>query len=141
MSRIKGQLPTPGQLIGCKFPHEEDPTSPGAKFRPCLVAGVDNDIANEHPLIAVVYGTAQRTGDKNGKPLKAHEFELEARENGIQLPEQTRFDCSRWVYLPFTEEWFGSEVNKTLCKIYGPIHANRMEEVRAAVAAGRQLSL
>lgn len=140
MSRIKGPLPKQGQVIGCWFPLKEDPTKPGDKFRPCLTAGVNDDIANEHPLIAVVYGTGQRTGDKNGKALKSHEFELEAREHGIQLPEQTRFDCSRWVYLPFTEEWFGTEAKKSNWHCYGAIHQSRMDEARAAVKAGRMIS-
>lgn len=136
--RMPGPLPRPGQLVGCWFPTDEDPFAPGDKFRPAFVMATDDRYELDHPRVLLAYGTGQRTSSKPGATaLQAHQFELGKGEGGNQLQEETRFNCERQVWLPFTEEWFKPRSGSgALAAFYGRAPESRRPEIREAVAAG-----
>jgi len=137
--RMPGPLPHPGQIVGCRFPHDDQPLQPGAKFRPAFVMATDDTYGQDFPRVCLAYGTGQGTTDKLAlQPPKAHQFELDKGEGGNKLAEQTRFDCERHVWLPFTDEWFLPPSGPGVCVAnYGSAPADRKEEIRAAVEAGK----
>lgn len=98
--------------------------------------GVNNEFGGELKL-CVAYGTGQRTGDKSKTVARDCEFELDAGEGGNKLAEQTRFDCSKHVWLPYTSEWFckGSLIGSA----YGNVPKDRADEVRRAAEKGREM--
>lgn len=96
--------------------------------------GVNNEFGSELKL-CVAYGTGQRTHDKSKTVVRAWEFELNAGEGGNKLTEQTRFDCFRHVWLPYTTEWFCH--NSQFGSAYGSAPKNRVEEIRLATEKGR----
>ncbi len=138
--KMREPYPKAGQIIGCWFPElQNNPNKPGSKFRPCVICGSESEIGVDHPFLLVAYGTGQHTSDKpreDGKP-QPFMFELNPVEDRVQLTEQTRFDMSTVVRLPYTPEWFGSGQNSNgFSKIYGTVPKARMEEARKARAAG-----
>ena len=120
--------------MGCWFPHDDQPDKPGGKFRPCFVMGVNNQFGSELKL-CLAYGTGQRTDDKSKTVVRDWEFELDAGEGGNKLTEQTRFDCFKHVWLPYTTEWF--YYNSQFVSAYGSAPKNRVEEIRLATEKGR----
>ena len=137
--RMPGPLPTPGQIVGCFFPHQGAEDKPGDKFRPAFVMGTDDTFGQDFPRVCLAYATGQGTGDKLAlQPPKPHQFELDKGEGGNKLPEQTRFDCERHVWLPFTEDWFKPPTGPGVCVAgYGSVPATRKDEIRAAAEAGK----
>jgi hypothetical protein len=120
--------------VGCWFPSKEKPTEPGDKFRPCFVMGVNADFGSD-PKVCVAYGTGQRTSSKSGKSCFAHEFELDAGESGNKLDEQTRFNCSTYVWLPYEDQWFCKD--SKMGSSYGAVPLARTTEIRSVIATGR----
>lgn len=137
MAKVTGPVPQPGRLIGCWFPYEDEPYKPGKKFRPCFVMAINNEFGNELKL-CVAYGTGQKTVDKSKTVARSWEFELDAGEGGNKLTEQTRFDCYKHVWLPYTTEWFCW--NSTTWSPYGGVPPNREAEVRLAAQEGRAMA-
>lgn len=137
--RMSGPLPQPGQIVGCRFPHDEQPEQPGVKFRPAFVIGTDESYGQDFPRVCLAYGTGQGTSDKLAlKAPKPHQFELDKGEGENKLAEQTRFDCERHVWLPFIEDWFKPPAGPAACVVsYGWVPDARKEEIRAAAEAGR----
>lgn len=134
--RMPGPVPQKGQIVGCWFPYDHAPHAPGPKFRPVCVVAVNVHMLEDHPKIGLVYGSGQATSAKSGPPLKPHEFELDKAEGGNSLDEQTRFDCSRFVWLPFTVEWFKAPSGPaTMFRGFGKVPDERLDDVRAAVVA------
>ena len=134
--RMPGPVPQKGQLVGCWFPYDNAPHAPGPKFRPVFVVAVNMHMLEDHPKIGLIYGTGQATTVKLGPVLMPHEFELNKGEGGNSLDEQTRFDCSRFVWLPFTVEWFKpSNGPVTMFRGFGKVPDGRLADVRAAVVA------
>jgi hypothetical protein len=92
----------------------------------------------DHPKIGLIYGSGQATTAKSGPVLSKQQFELDKGEGGNSLAEQTRFDCSRFVWLPFTVEWFASgRAPNSMVSGLGRVPDTRLVEVRAAVLAGQ----
>ncbi len=137
--RMSGPLPVPGQIVGCFFPHQGAEDKPGGKFRPAFVMATDDTFGQDFPRVCLAYGTGQGTSDKLAqKAPKPHQFEVDKGEAGNKLAEQTRFDCERHVWLPFTEEWFRPPSGSGVCVAgYGSVPAERTEEIRAAAEAGK----
>lgn len=134
--RMPGPVPQKGQLVGCWFPYDHAPHSPGPKFRPVFVVAVNMHMLEDHPKIGLIYGTGQATTAKSGPVLMSHEFELDKGEGGNSLDEQTRFDCSRFVWLPFTVEWFKPSYGPVaMFRGFGKVPDGRLADVRAAVVA------
>lgn len=135
MAKVTGPIPEPGRLVGCWFPYDNQPDKPGSKFR-LIVMGFNNEFGGE-PKLCVAYGTGQRTGDKSKTVARDWEFELDAGEGGNKLTEQTRFDCFKHVWLPYTTEWFchAGQIGST----YGSLPKNRVDEVRRAADKGRAM--
>ena len=131
--RMHGPVPTVGKIVGCRFPHEENPNTPGDKFRPAFVCAVSQSMEDPFPRLKVIYGTAQNTSVQAGH-VKNEPWHFELEPGGSnQLTQQTRFDCSRFVWLPFTPEWFGLSDTSKMCKTYGEASKDRHEEIRAAI--------
>lgn len=137
--RMSGPLPHPGQIVGCYFPYDDEPEQPGEKFRPAFVMGTDETFDQDFPRVCLAYGTGQGTSDKLSLTVpKPHQFEIDKGEAGNKLTEQTRFDCERHVWLPFTADWFKPPTRPAVCVAsYGTIPAARKQEIRSAVEAGR----
>jgi hypothetical protein len=136
--RMQGMVPQAGQVVGCWFPDQQSPETRGAKFRPACVVASNSHMLEDHPKIGLVYGTGQATTSKSGPALQAHEFELEKADGGNTLPEQTRFDCSRFVWLPFTEEWFlPPQGPGNMVAGFGKVPEARKPGIRAALEAGK----
>jgi hypothetical protein len=137
--RMPGPLPHPGQIVGCYFPHDEQPEIPGPKFRPAFVVGTDDTYGQDFPRVCLAYGTGQGTSDKLAlKPPQPHQFEIDKGEAGNKLAEQTRFDCERHVWLPFSEDWFKPPTGPAACvAFYGRVPEARKEEIRNAAEAGK----
>jgi hypothetical protein len=136
---MPGPIPRPGQVVGCRFPTDEDPLTPSPKFRPGFVMAVNEGYELDHPRVCIAYGTGQRTSAKpGGSAIRPHEFEVDNGEAGSRLTEQTRFNCERYVWLPFTEDWF-QHPNRpgSMVASYGAVPSARKAEIRSAMAAGR----
>lgn len=97
----KGKLPEGGDVVSCWFPYDEKPDERGGKLRPALVVTAESDINGQ--FLRVAYPTGQRTPDKNAAPLPPHCFTVDPRGG---LTQQTVFDFSRVLRLPFTDKWF-----------------------------------
>ena len=126
MPAINGPVPAAGRIIGCNFPYENAPTSPGPDFRPCIVVRAEEDLSGK--FLVVVYGSGQGTTALHGKTLKSTQFELEPGVDGNTLDVQTRFNCKKVVRLPFNTEWFHSKQGKMA--YYGSLSDAAKDQVR-----------
>ena len=122
-----------GQLVGCWFPEDGSGKKRGSKFRPCMVIATDE----AERKVAVAFGGGQRTTEKHGPPMTATQFELDAREGGNSLSEQTRFECKNYAWLEYTTYWFCKESTKTALVSYGMVPRSRKVEIKGFVDAGR----
>lgn len=95
-------LPTPYEIVWCRFPDHASLGEPGPKPRPALVrnaALADDGFAE----VEVVYGTTNLKLDTRPYDLiisKASEMDA------CGLYRATRFDLDRLVWLPWTTDWF-----------------------------------
>ena len=129
MSEIR--LPSVGTIVGCYFPLDENPGSPGDKYRPVLISGVDA----KKNAVAAVFGTSQ-TPRKRTTPVKYYEFIIAAGENKNSLSEDTLFNSSRYVWLPYEPRYF---CKYTQPSIYGKIPKERVQEISSILQSGREL--
>lgn len=130
----KGPLPAGGDVVSCWFPYDEKPDERGGKLRPALVVTAESDINGQ--FLRVAYPTGQRTPDKNAASLPAHCFAVDPKG---RLTQQTAFDFSRVLRLPFTDEWFepwSGAPTILLCKL-GP---DQLAGARVARQAGEAIT-
>lgn len=97
-------LPAPGDILWCKFPHDEDLGNPGPYPRPGLVLNVFRDI---HAVL-VTYGTSQVGNVYDG------EFVIDDQLDTAGLAAPTKFDLNRLQKLPFNDIWFGASPGVTI---------------------------
>ena len=95
-------LPGAGDIVWCRFPHRGF-SVPGPKPRPALV--VDIGHLRGEPAAKVVYGTSRKL-DR----LYPGEFAITPQDGELfvvaGLDRPTKFDMTRPVFLPYTDEWF-----------------------------------
>ena len=128
-------LPDAGDIVWCRFPHRGF-TVPGPKPRPALVVDV-GELRGE-PAVEVVYGTSQKL-DR----LYSDEFAITPNDGdrflvaGLDRP--TKFDMTRTVFLPYSDEWFavppGARYGQT--PKLGILHPSLVRRARAACNAIR----
>ena len=108
-----------GSIIGCRFPEEEAPNSPGSKYRPTLVVAMRRDTKGKLHLTLAYITSNVATFDRR--------FELRIEEPdtltsmGLKTASIVRLD--RVATVPYTQDWLGDKLT-----IYGelPQHFERM---------------
>ncbi len=96
-------IPAPLNIVWCHFPEAHDQRNPGPKPRPALVRAIRLNGEHTRAEIEVTYGTSKTKSFE--RPLDliiANAAEL----NAMGLPQATRFDLDRTIWLPWAEEWF-----------------------------------
>ncbi|MES1157220.1 MAG: hypothetical protein ABUL73_05520 [Alphaproteobacteria bacterium] len=100
-----GTVPASPAIVWCKFPEIEALGKPGPKDRPALVfkSRFADDPPGERYLVLVAYGTSVA---KLGK--RRHDFTIgnEMMLNLLRLPQITRFDLDRVLWLPWARPFF-----------------------------------
>lgn len=100
-----GTVPPPASIVWCNFPHDLAPDRPGPYARPALVFKVRH--ADYPPAdrfnVLVAYGTSVLKSD-----TRLFDFTISnwATLNLIRLPQATRFDLDRVVWLPWARPFF-----------------------------------
>ena len=97
-------LPAAGDILWCKFPHDEDLGNPGPYPRPGLVLNVFTDL---HAVL-ITYGTSQIGKVYDG------EFVIDDQLDTAGLEVPTKFDMTRLQKLPFNDVWFHSSPGVTV---------------------------
>ena len=95
-----GTVPAAPSIVWCNFPEHEQLGKPGPKARPALVFKsryADDPPANRF-LVLVAYGTSNLKVRREGL-----DFTLgnETLLNVLRLPQMTRFDLDRVLWLPW----------------------------------------
>jgi len=100
-----GTVPPPASIVWCDFPENLAPKEPGPKARPALVFKVRHA---EYPPrdrfnVLVAYGTSNTKFD-----TRVYDFTIAnwATLNLLRLPQATRFDLDRVVWLPWAKPFF-----------------------------------
>lgn len=100
-----GTIPPQFGIVWCAFPYSELPDQPGPKPRPALV--VSARYAEEPPTdrfeLKVVYGTSTMKSDERPLDFSIVNY---TTLNLLRLPQQTRFDMDRVLWLPWAKPYF-----------------------------------
>lgn len=110
---------------------------PGPKPRPALVLDIGE--LRGDPAVEVAYGTSRKL-----ERIYPGEFAISPRDgvafaaSGLSYP--TKFDVSRTLFLPYSEEWFsvppGAPFGQT--PKLGILHPSLVRQARAAFNAARR---
>lgn len=101
-------VPSALEIVWCNFPKEHALGNPGPKPRPALVRAVKLNRERTRAEVEVTYGTSK---------LKSFErpYDLIIQNAGdlsaMRLPQATRFDLDKTIWLPWAEEWFAPRVH------------------------------
>jgi len=128
-------LPGAGDIVWCRFPRRGF-SEPGPKPRPALV--VDIGQLRGEPAVEVVYGTSQKL-----ERLYPGEFAITLADGDrfsvAGLDRATKFDLTRPVFLPYSDEWFavppGAPFGQT--PKLGLLHPSLVRRAEAALKAAR----
>lgn len=102
-------LPTPLDIVWCRFPHHTNLGNPGPYPRPGLVRNTGLD-ANGNPAVQLVYGTTNLKFEQR----KLDFFVTKATEmDACGLYKATRFDLDEVHWLPWADEWFETRQSYT----------------------------
>lgn len=93
-------LPTPGDIVWCKYPHTANLGVPGPKPRPAVVMAV----SPEHHVVKVVYGTSQKTDKIYQSEFLLKKTDANFTDSGLAF--DTKFDMSNVVAIPYDSDWF-----------------------------------
>ncbi|WP_350313535.1 hypothetical protein OHJ28_07850 [Dickeya fangzhongdai] len=93
-------LPTPGDIVWCRFPSHLDLGEPGPKCRPALVYAV----SPEHYTVKVVYGTSQKTDKIYKSEFVVKKTDANYSDSGLAF--DTKFDMNIIVSMPYDSDWF-----------------------------------
>ncbi len=96
-------LPTPLDIVWCRFPLEEYPQIPAQKSRPALVRQTAISEDEFHAEVEIVYGTSQLRQRDNPYDLYVQHL---ADMNTAGLHQATRFDLGRRLWVPWSREFF-----------------------------------
>jgi hypothetical protein len=100
-----GTVPAPASIVWCCFPTDLAPGVPGPKARPALVFKVRyvDDPPGNRFYVQIAYGTSKL---KPGR--RPHDFSIanSATLDLIGLPQATRFDLDRILWLPWARPFF-----------------------------------
>lgn len=100
-----GTIPAPASIVWCHFPEVEALGKPGPKPRPALVfkARYADDPPADKFLVLVAYGTSQlKTAVRDRDFTIANAATLDI----LRLPQATRFDLDRMLWLPWARPFF-----------------------------------
>jgi hypothetical protein len=111
---------------------------PGPKPRPALV--IDVGRLRDDPAVEVIYGTSRKL-----ERLYPGEFVIAPEDgdafaaSGLSFP--TKFDTTRAVFLPYTDDWFSVPAGAPYGQIptLGVLHPGLMRRAKAAFDAGRRV--
>lgn len=91
-------------IVLCRFPFQEDPSTPPDRGSPCLVRRVRVHKSGSAAFVEVAFGTTNlKTMSRMDKDLIIMNA---AALNAMGLPRATRFDLYRTADLPWCKEWF-----------------------------------
>lgn len=93
-------LPTPGDIVWCRFPTHLKIGEPGPYSRPALVYAV----SPEHHTVKVVYGTSQKTDKIYKSEFVVKKTDANFSDSGLAF--DTKFDMNHIVQIPYDYEWF-----------------------------------
>lgn len=96
-------LPSPLDVVWCRFPEDEMPKKPGPKPRPGLVRSVRLSKDHTWGAVEVTYGTSKRNPFDH--PLELH-IANSSDLDKIGLPQATCFVLARTVLLPWGPDFF-----------------------------------
>lgn len=94
-------VPTALDIVWCRFP--ELGLNPGPKCRPALVRSVALTEGHKHAFVEVCYGTSKLKSDLHPDDLI---IQNAAQLNLLGLPQATRFELSKTIWLPWASEFF-----------------------------------
>jgi hypothetical protein len=96
-------IPSPLDIVWCHFPEEHDYEKPGPKPRPGLVRAVRLNRERTRAEVDVTYGTSRtKSFERPSDFIIANAADLSA----MGLPQATRFDLDKTIWLPWAVEWF-----------------------------------
>lgn len=108
-----GTIPAPASIVWCNFPEDIAPRQPGPKPRPGLVFKVR--YASEPPddrfLVLIAYGTSKLKLNRRPNDFTvANATTLDI----LRLPQATRFDLDRILWLPWARPFFSPRDRRDL---------------------------
>lgn len=100
-----GTVPPPASIVWCNFPQSEALGQPGPKSRPALVfkARAATDPPGDRFYVLVAYGTSVLKSNERQYDysiINAAELDI------LRLPQATRFDLDRMLWLPWARPFF-----------------------------------
>lgn len=94
--------PTAGEIVWCHFP---DIIHPKPKPRPCLIVLTMED-DDGLIFVSVAYGTSQKTDRLHSGAFRIAKLEHAAAYKSAGLSDDTQFDLSKVLELPFNDAYF-----------------------------------
>jgi hypothetical protein len=95
----KNTAPVALDIVWCRFPLVEDPSSPGPKSRPGLVR--KTVAKGDKAFIEVCYGTSKFQNYSDADLIIANLADMYA----MGLPQATVFQLGRTAIIPWASEW------------------------------------
>src|SRR4051812_31628106 len=114
--------PKPFDVVWCWFPEVEAPGVPGPKPRPALILGVSGGTSLS---VLVAFATSQKL-DRVFETEYLVSDPAIVRKVGCSKP--TKFDLSRTVWLPYTDEAFGEKVKGSGSPVIGRLELPEKED-------------
>ncbi len=126
--------PTAGDIVYCRFPEREVPSTPGPKPRPAIVMSVEE--MDGGSIVKVVYGTTRHTNQLFGGEFLISPADGDAYKVA-GLSYQTKFDFRNTFRLPYDSSWFRPPLTTPPKKtpVMGHVHPSLYRKMKAAYDA------